>query len=130
MGVVASSVWWCRCGGVGVGGSRWRVAASDIGDRVDPEVGSIFGVGRKSSPENFSGGCGGGRRLPDIWGGRREIYKSVSVCYKEMDQDSAHMVAASKVPMFKLENGNAPPITKVVEGVETIIALTTAEETA
>ncbi|GKA14368.1 reverse transcriptase domain-containing protein [Tanacetum coccineum] len=41
--------WWRRrCGGVGVGGSRWRVAASDIGDRVDPEVGSIFGVGRKS----------------------------------------------------------------------------------
>ncbi|GKE61653.1 hypothetical protein Tco_1512020 [Tanacetum coccineum] len=61
-----------------------------------------------------------------------------------MDQDSTHMVAASKVPMLKpgeyelwrmrmeqyiqmidyslwevIENGNAPPITKVVEGVET-----------
>ncbi|GJT25119.1 ribonuclease H-like domain-containing protein [Tanacetum coccineum] len=72
-----------------------------------------------------------------------------------MDQDSAHMVAASKVPMLKpgeyelwrmrmeqyiqmidyslwevIENGNAPPITKVVEGVETIIAPTTAEEKA
>ncbi|GJW80597.1 hypothetical protein Tco_0144572 [Tanacetum coccineum] len=47
-----------------------------------------------------------------------------------MDQDSAHMVAASKVPMLKPENGNAPPITKVVEGVETIIAPTTAEEKA
>ncbi|GJS60834.1 hypothetical protein Tco_0655618 [Tanacetum coccineum] len=70
-----------------------------------------------------------------------------------MDQDSAHMVAASKVPMLKpgeyelwrmrmeqyiqminyslwevIENGNAPPITKVVEGVETTIAPTTAEE--
>ncbi|GJX75360.1 hypothetical protein Tco_0313955 [Tanacetum coccineum] len=32
-----------------------------------------------------------------------------------MDQDSAHMVAASKVPMLKPENGNAPPITKLVE---------------
>ncbi|GJY56322.1 hypothetical protein Tco_0455437 [Tanacetum coccineum] len=77
------------------------------------------------------------------------------LCYKEMDQDSAHMVAASKVPMLKpgeyelwrmrmeqyiqmidyslwevIENGNAPPITKVVEGVETIIAPTTAEEKA
>ncbi|GJR48201.1 putative ribonuclease H-like domain-containing protein [Tanacetum coccineum] len=65
------------------------------------------------------------------------------------------MVAASKVPMLKpgeyelwrmrmeqyiqmidyslwevIENGNAPPITKVVEGVETIIAPTTAEEKA
>ncbi|GJT56638.1 ribonuclease H-like domain-containing protein [Tanacetum coccineum] len=72
-----------------------------------------------------------------------------------MDQDSAHMVAASKVPMLKpgeyelwrmrmeqyiqmidyslwevIENGNAPPITKVVEGVETIIAPTTVEEKA
>ncbi|GJR72071.1 hypothetical protein Tco_0084436 [Tanacetum coccineum] len=48
-----------------------------------------------------------------------------------MDQDSVHMVAASKVPMLKpevIENGNAPPITKVVEGVETTIAPTTAEE--
>ncbi|GKA81589.1 ribonuclease H-like domain-containing protein [Tanacetum coccineum] len=72
-----------------------------------------------------------------------------------MDQDSVHMVAASKVPMLKpgeyelwrmrmeqyiqmidyslwevIENGNAPPITKVVEGVETIIAPTTAKEKA
>ncbi|GJW62247.1 retrovirus-related pol polyprotein from transposon TNT 1-94 [Tanacetum coccineum] len=72
-----------------------------------------------------------------------------------MDQDSAYMVAASKVPMLKpgeyelwrmrmeqyiqmidyslwevIENGNAPPITKVIEGFETIIAPTTAKEKA
>nr|GFC39394.1 hypothetical protein [Tanacetum cinerariifolium] len=49
-----------------------------------------------------------------------------------MDYDSAHMVVASKVYMLKpvIENGNAPPITKVVEGVETTIAPTTAEEKA
>ncbi|GKC93037.1 ribonuclease H-like domain-containing protein [Tanacetum coccineum] len=47
-----------------------------------------------------------------------------------MDHDSVHMVAASKVLMLKPENGNAPPITKLVEGVETIIALATAEEKA
>ncbi|GJW91842.1 hypothetical protein Tco_0169395 [Tanacetum coccineum] len=47
-----------------------------------------------------------------------------------MDQDSAHMVAASKVPIFKPENGNAPPITKVVEGVKTTIAPTTAKQKA
>ncbi|GKC58586.1 hypothetical protein Tco_1086184, partial [Tanacetum coccineum] len=47
-----------------------------------------------------------------------------------MDQDSVHMLAASKVPMLKSENGNAPPITKVVEGVKTTIAPTTAEEKA
>ncbi|GJU42888.1 hypothetical protein Tco_1195845 [Tanacetum coccineum] len=47
-----------------------------------------------------------------------------------MDQDSVHMVAASKVPMLKPENGNAPLGTKVVEGVETTIAPLTAEEKA
>ncbi|GJR28491.1 hypothetical protein Tco_1104723 [Tanacetum coccineum] len=72
-----------------------------------------------------------------------------------MDQDSVHMVAASKVPMLKpgeyelwsmrmeqyiqmvdyslwevIENGNAPPITRLVEGVETIIVPSTAEEKA
>nr|GEU95226.1 hypothetical protein [Tanacetum cinerariifolium] len=69
-----------------------------------------------------------------------------------MDQDSTYMVAASKVPMLKpckyelwmrmeqyiqmidyslwdvIDNGNAPPITQVVKGVETTIALTTAKE--
>ncbi|GJW79848.1 retrovirus-related pol polyprotein from transposon TNT 1-94 [Tanacetum coccineum] len=47
-----------------------------------------------------------------------------------MDQDSANMVAASKVPMLKPENGNAPLITKVVEGVKTTISPTTVEEKA
>nr|GEW25353.1 ribonuclease H-like domain-containing protein [Tanacetum cinerariifolium] len=72
-----------------------------------------------------------------------------------MDQDSAYMVAASKVPMLKpgeyelwrmrmeqyiqmvdyslwevIENGNKPPVTTVVKGVETIIAPATAEEKA
>ncbi|GJU28803.1 ribonuclease H-like domain-containing protein [Tanacetum coccineum] len=47
-----------------------------------------------------------------------------------MDQDSVHMVAASKVLMLKPENGNAPPIKKVVEGVETTIAPSTTEEKA
>ncbi|GJV23884.1 hypothetical protein Tco_1376579 [Tanacetum coccineum] len=54
-----------------------------------------------------------------------------------MDQDSIHMVAASKVPMLKpceyeevIKNGNAPPIKKVVEGVETTITPSTTEEKA
>ncbi|GJS16225.1 hypothetical protein Tco_0410697 [Tanacetum coccineum] len=45
-----------------------------------------------------------------------------------MDQDLVHMVAASKVPMLKLENGKAPPIKKVVKGVETTIAPSTTKE--
>ncbi|GJR20802.1 putative ribonuclease H-like domain-containing protein [Tanacetum coccineum] len=47
-----------------------------------------------------------------------------------MDQDPVHMVAASKVSMLKPENGNAPPVTKVVEGVETTITPSTAKEKA
>ncbi|GKC60908.1 hypothetical protein Tco_1088506 [Tanacetum coccineum] len=47
-----------------------------------------------------------------------------------MDQDSTHMVAASKVPMLKPENGNSAQKIKLVEGVETIIAPTTTEEKA
>ncbi|GKC75786.1 hypothetical protein Tco_1126560, partial [Tanacetum coccineum] len=62
----------------GVGGGESRVRESDGGDRIDREMGRIFGVGRKSSPENFSGGCGGGRRLPDIFG--RENVLIVCVC--------------------------------------------------
>ncbi|GKA88399.1 hypothetical protein Tco_0810163 [Tanacetum coccineum] len=72
-----------------------------------------------------------------------------------MDSESAHMVAASKVPMLKpvefelwrmrikqyiqmidyalwevIENGNTVPKTTVVEGVEKVIPPTTAEEKA
>ncbi|GJZ74644.1 hypothetical protein Tco_0639109 [Tanacetum coccineum] len=72
-----------------------------------------------------------------------------------MDQDSAHMVAASKVPMLKLgefelwrmrikqyiqmidyalweviKNGNTSPKITVVEGVEKVMPPTTAEEKA
>ncbi|GJS24450.1 hypothetical protein Tco_0453082 [Tanacetum coccineum] len=84
---------WCWLGdgdegGGGVtrlrGGSRRRgrrVAASDKGDRVDRVTRNIFGVGRKSPPEKFSGGgseaavvagggAGGGWWWPDIWRGR------------------------------------------------------------
>ncbi|GJX03117.1 putative ribonuclease H-like domain-containing protein [Tanacetum coccineum] len=47
-----------------------------------------------------------------------------------MDQDSAHMVAASKVPMLKPENGATLPKTKIMEGVTTEMPITTAEEKA
>ncbi|GJZ12770.1 hypothetical protein Tco_0548000 [Tanacetum coccineum] len=47
---------------------------------------------------------------------------------EDMDQDSVHMVAASKVPMLKQENGNTAPKITVVEGVEKVMPPTTAEE--
>ncbi|GJY93394.1 hypothetical protein Tco_0509176 [Tanacetum coccineum] len=49
-----------------------------------------------------------------------------------MDQDSAHMVAASKVPMLKpvIENGATLPKTKNVKGVVTEMPITTTEEKA
>ncbi|GJS69868.1 hypothetical protein Tco_0702709 [Tanacetum coccineum] len=72
-----------------------------------------------------------------------------------MDQDSAHMVAASKVPMLKsgefelwrmrikqyiwmidyalwevIDNGATLPKTAVVEGVEKVMPITSAEDKA
>ncbi|GKA53643.1 hypothetical protein Tco_0746958 [Tanacetum coccineum] len=47
-----------------------------------------------------------------------------------MDQDSTHMVAASKVPMLKPENGATLPKTQVVEGVTTLLPITSAEDKA
>nr|GEV26663.1 hypothetical protein [Tanacetum cinerariifolium] len=49
-----------------------------------------------------------------------------------MGQDSAHMVAASKVPMLKpvIENGATLPKTQVLNGVTTVMPITTAEEKA
>ncbi|GJT19870.1 retrovirus-related pol polyprotein from transposon TNT 1-94 [Tanacetum coccineum] len=45
-----------------------------------------------------------------------------------MDQDSVHMVATSKVPMLKPENGNSAPKTTLMEGVKKVIPPTTAKE--
>ncbi|GJV06907.1 putative ribonuclease H-like domain-containing protein [Tanacetum coccineum] len=47
-----------------------------------------------------------------------------------MDQDSAHMVAASKVPILKPENGATLPKTTTMEGVMTVMPITIAEEKA
>nr|GEX42081.1 hypothetical protein [Tanacetum cinerariifolium] len=47
-----------------------------------------------------------------------------------MDQDFAHMVAASKVFMLKPENGATLPKIKVVEGIIIEMPITTAEEKA
>ncbi|GKE72761.1 hypothetical protein Tco_1534802, partial [Tanacetum coccineum] len=49
------------------GGGKTRVRASDHGERVDPVERRPFGVGRKTPPENFSGGGGG---LPEKMRGR------------------------------------------------------------
>ncbi|GJS62078.1 hypothetical protein Tco_0656862 [Tanacetum coccineum] len=47
-----------------------------------------------------------------------------------MDQDSAHMMAASKVPMLKPENGTTLPKIIVVEGVEKVVPITSAKDKA
>ncbi|GJX16318.1 hypothetical protein Tco_0217150 [Tanacetum coccineum] len=54
--LMAGGVWWWRGFGGGDGGVIRRVEESDIGDRVDPEVGSVFGLRRICPPEKFSGG--------------------------------------------------------------------------
>ncbi|GJS35077.1 hypothetical protein Tco_0533459 [Tanacetum coccineum] len=67
---------WLRiCGGGGVGcggtaaGEEGRVRESGSGDRVDPLMGSLFGLAGKIPPEKFSGGgatvAGGGEGSPE-----------------------------------------------------------------
>ncbi|GKA02422.1 integrase, catalytic region, zinc finger, CCHC-type containing protein [Tanacetum coccineum] len=55
---------------------------------------------------------------------------STAELVKDMNQDSAHMVAASKVPMLKPENGATFPKITVVEGAEKVMHITSAEDKA
>ncbi|GKA56469.1 hypothetical protein Tco_0755541 [Tanacetum coccineum] len=57
----------------------------------------------------------------------RDVPQLISLL-EDMDSESAYMVASSKVPMLKPENGNSAPKKTVVEGVKKLIAPTTAEE--
>nr|GEV82655.1 hypothetical protein [Tanacetum cinerariifolium] len=47
-----------------------------------------------------------------------------------MDSDSSHMMAASKVPMLKPDNGPTLLKTQVVEGVTTVMPITSVEDKA
>ncbi|GJW12528.1 ribonuclease H-like domain-containing protein [Tanacetum coccineum] len=93
--------------GGGSGWRWWRVRESDGGDRIDREMGRIFGVGRKSSPVNVSGGCGGGRRLSDIWEGEERVMREC-VNSNSIWRDS--------------------PTRELVDGVEQTYPPTTSEE--
>ncbi|GJX57012.1 hypothetical protein Tco_0286909 [Tanacetum coccineum] len=69
------------------GGGKRRVEESGCGDRIDPVMRSVFGVGRKSPPEKFSGGgwpkkVAAGRRegWPDFWGRWRRERVYLCVC--------------------------------------------------
>ncbi|GKA93258.1 reverse transcriptase domain-containing protein [Tanacetum coccineum] len=46
---------------------------------------------------------------------------------RDMDQDSAHMVAASKVPMLKPENGATLPKTTSIDGKEQVTPITSTK---
>nr|GEW99399.1 thylakoid lumenal 15 kDa protein 1, chloroplastic [Tanacetum cinerariifolium] len=62
-----------------------------------------------------------------------ELQESILIVTSaDMNQDSAYVVAASKVPMLKpvIENGATLPKIKVIEGVTTKVSITTAEEKA
>ncbi|GJY11448.1 hypothetical protein Tco_0379633 [Tanacetum coccineum] len=47
------------------GGGR-RVEESGCGDRIDPVMRSVFGVGRKSPPEKFSGGGATAKEIKNL----------------------------------------------------------------
>ncbi|GJT16009.1 hypothetical protein Tco_0874715 [Tanacetum coccineum] len=91
---------------VASGGVESRVRESDGGDRIDREMGRIFGVGRKSSPENFSGGCGGGRRLPDIWEGEERVMRECVIMNSTKEQQK-ELDDALVAPEHRLKIGKS-----------------------
>nr|GEV55266.1 nuclear pore complex protein NUP1-like isoform X2 [Tanacetum cinerariifolium] len=62
-------------------------------------------------------------------GDRNGQPKQISLL-EDMDQESAYMMASSKVPMHKPENGATLPKTPVLDGVTTVMPITSAEEKA
>ncbi|GJT77962.1 hypothetical protein Tco_1044687 [Tanacetum coccineum] len=107
-------------------------------------------IGDLKNPKGNS--CIEGSKLDRGYAGRAS---TIQVTIKDMDQDSAHMVVASKVPMLKpgefelwrvrieqyiqmidyalwevIENGATLPKTKVVEGVTIVMPITSAEDKA
>nr|GEW23069.1 ribonuclease H-like domain-containing protein [Tanacetum cinerariifolium] len=63
---------------------------------------------------------------------QRNLLKHKISLQEDMDSDTAHMMAASKVPMLKpvTENGSTLPKTQVVEGVTTFMPITSIEDKA
>ncbi|GKC89250.1 putative nucleotidyltransferase, ribonuclease H [Tanacetum coccineum] len=93
-GGVGWQQWWYKWSGEAVGvtgwrwwrhGSRlwWRVVARVLVGRIDPEMRIILGVGRKNSPENYSGG----RRAAAMAG---EGWPAVAGYYREAVLTEAH----------------------------------------
>ncbi|GKA38570.1 hypothetical protein Tco_0731121 [Tanacetum coccineum] len=66
--------------------TRWRVAASGLGDRIDRVTRSIIGFGQKSPPKKFSGGGGvvvAGIRLLACGGGAEECVTAGTKVYAD-----------------------------------------------
>ncbi|GJW94571.1 hypothetical protein Tco_0174243 [Tanacetum coccineum] len=76
----------------------WRVEASEVVGRVDPVVGSIFGVGRKSPPEKFSGG---GMGSPEIMEGREG---RVKICCRREEEQTTNPSSTKKIMCTYLKN--------------------------
>ncbi|GJW95790.1 hypothetical protein Tco_0175462 [Tanacetum coccineum] len=81
--------------GVVAGDGEWHVAESGVVDRIDRLMGSIFGLGRKSPPEKFSGGGGGRRRWLAENEREREREKRVFISFKV----GLHYLLAKVVPV-------------------------------
>ncbi|GKA34863.1 hypothetical protein Tco_0721292, partial [Tanacetum coccineum] len=59
---------------VAVGWWKWRVGESELVDRIDRRMGSLFGLRRICPPEKFSGG---GEWWPAAGGGGRILGKKM-----------------------------------------------------
>ncbi|GJS30684.1 reverse transcriptase domain-containing protein [Tanacetum coccineum] len=72
-------MWWWRGFGGGGGGVIRRVKESELVDRIDRWMGSLFGLRRICPPEKFSGG---GEWWPAAGGGGRILGKKMRAVYQ------------------------------------------------
>ncbi|GKC51651.1 hypothetical protein Tco_1074396 [Tanacetum coccineum] len=76
-------------------------------DRVDQRMGVIFGVGRKSPPEKFSGGdygSSGGRRRQELArnnGGEGESYEDVNELKTELKRIRTQIIKLQKKQLWQ-----------------------------
>ncbi|GJT74319.1 ribonuclease H-like domain-containing protein [Tanacetum coccineum] len=94
--------------------------------KFDQHVGDACKIGKRAHASHKAKNIVGIKRLLDDLG----VTVAQISLLEDMDSESTHMVATSKVPMLKPENGNSTPKTIVMEGVEKVIPPKIAKEKA
>ncbi|GJU18512.1 putative ribonuclease H-like domain-containing protein [Tanacetum coccineum] len=110
------------CGGGMVRGCRgwlperggWRVAASELVDRIDPVTRSLFGVGRKTLPEKFSGGGG----VVVAGNGRRKTFSAMAAGGRSFGREGENLSVFSWVFFLATKDETSGILKTFITGIE------------